>query len=179
VATVELELWKVHAEHISKVCGKGGKRQGCQSYHPVLMNWAAAFLSCTSASTYNEVAKIMMLPNISTVYRKMAEMITTKNDKAYCMHMNTICSISDHARCEHWTSHQRIGVIAQDSANINSGIKHDYVTYTLKGGDKLHSIARMQNGMKTSRMYSRTLFWTISRLLRSILFSNSAPLICR
>jgi hypothetical protein len=32
----------------------------------------------------------MMLPNISTVYQKMAEMITTKNDKAYCMHMNTI-----------------------------------------------------------------------------------------
>jgi hypothetical protein len=78
VATVELELWKVHAEHISKICSNGGKRRGCQSYHPMLMNWAVAFLSCTSASTYNKVAKIMMLPNISTVYRKMAEMITTK-----------------------------------------------------------------------------------------------------
>jgi hypothetical protein len=55
------------------------------------MNWAVvAFLSCTSASTYNKVAKIMMLPNISTVYQKTAEMITTKNDKVYCMHMNTI-----------------------------------------------------------------------------------------
>jgi hypothetical protein len=72
------------------------------------MNWAIAFLPCTSASTYNKVAKIMMLPNISTVYQKMAEMITTKSDKAYYTHMNTICSISDRARCEHWTSHQRI-----------------------------------------------------------------------
>ena len=26
LATVELELWQVHAEHISKVCGNGGKR---------------------------------------------------------------------------------------------------------------------------------------------------------
>ena len=34
VATVELELWWVHAEHISKVCGVGGKHQGCQAFHP-------------------------------------------------------------------------------------------------------------------------------------------------
>jgi hypothetical protein len=143
VATVELDLWRVHAEHISKVCGDGGKHRGCQAYHPMLMNWAIAFLACTSVSTYNEVAKIMILPNISTVYRKTAELITTKNDKAYCMHMNTICSISDRARCENWTSHQWIGALAQDSANINSGIEHDYVTNTLKGGDESHSITTL------------------------------------
>jgi hypothetical protein len=124
-ATVKLELWQVHAEHIRKVSDDGGKHQGRKVYHPMLMNWAIAFLTCTSASTYNEVAKIMMLPNISTVYRKMTELITTKNDKTYCMHMNNICSISDRVHCENWTSHQRIGAIAQDSANINSGIEHD------------------------------------------------------
>ena len=64
-----------------------------------------------------------------------------KNDKAYCMHMNTICSISDPAHCENWMSHQRIGAIAQDSANINSGNEHDYVTNTLKGGDESHNVA--------------------------------------
>ncbi len=85
----------------------------------------------------------MMLPNISTVYRKTAELITTKNDKAYCMHMNTIHSISDRAHRENWTSNQRIGAIAQDFANINSGIEHDYVTNTLKGGDESHSIATL------------------------------------
>ncbi len=62
VAPVELELWWVHAEHISKICGDSGKHQGCQSYHPILMNWVVALLSRTSASTYNKVAKIMMLP---------------------------------------------------------------------------------------------------------------------
>ena len=42
----------------------------------MLMNWAFAFLAHTSASIYNKVAKIMiMLPNISTVYWKMAELI--------------------------------------------------------------------------------------------------------
>jgi hypothetical protein len=59
------------------------------------MNWAIAFLACTSSGTNNEVAKIFMLTYISTVYQKTAEMITTKNDKAYCLQMNTIQSISD------------------------------------------------------------------------------------
>jgi hypothetical protein len=77
-ATVELELWRVHAEHIKKVSDDGGKRRGCKAYHPMLINWAIAFLACTSARTYNEVAKIMMLPNISTVYRKTAELVIQK-----------------------------------------------------------------------------------------------------
>jgi hypothetical protein len=109
----------------------------------MIMNWAIAFLAHTSSSTYNEVAKIMMLPDISTVYQKTAELITTKNYKAYCMHMNTIHSISDRARLENWTSHQRIGAIAQDSANINTGTEHDYVSNTLKGGDESHSVATL------------------------------------
>ena len=130
----------------------GGKGRGCHNatYHPKLMNWAIAFLASISSGTYNKVAKFFMLLHISTVYQKMAELIMTKNDKAYCLHMNTIQSISDPAHCENWTSHQRIGAIAQDSANINSGIEHDYVSNTLKGGDESHCIAtlsRMFNAM--------------------------------
>ncbi len=101
----ELELWQIHSKHISKVCSNGKKKHGHQNYHPMLMNWAMAFLACTSSSTYNEVSKIMMLPQIVTVYRKTAELISTKNDKAYCLHMNTIRSISDRADQEGWTSH--------------------------------------------------------------------------
>jgi hypothetical protein len=33
----------------------------------------------------------------------------------------------------------QIGAIAQDSANINSRIEHDYVMNILKGGNELHS----------------------------------------
>ena len=65
-----------------------------------------------------------MLTHISTVYQKMAEMITTKNDKAYYLHMNTIQIISDCAHRENWMSHQCIGAIAQDPANINSQNEH-------------------------------------------------------
>jgi hypothetical protein len=107
------------------------------------MNWAIAFLARTSSDTYNEVAKILMLPHISTVHQKMTELITTKNDKAYCLHMNTIQSISDPTHRENWMSHQRIRAIAQDSANINSGIEHNYVSNTLKGGDESHCIATL------------------------------------
>ena len=142
-ATEGLEIWQIHSEHISKVSSDGKRKRGRQKHHPMLMNWAMAFLSRTLRRTYNEVAKIMMLPCIGTVYRKTAEIISTKNDKAYCLHMNTIRSISDRADREGWTCHQRIGVIAQDSANINAGIEHDYVTNTLKGGDKSHSVAAL------------------------------------
>ena len=86
-----------------------------------------------------------MLPNISTIYQKTAELITTKNDKAYCLHMNTIgsISVSDNAHHKNWLSYQQIGTIAQDSANINSEINHDYVRNTLKGGDKSHSVVTL------------------------------------
>jgi hypothetical protein len=139
-------------EHINRVFENGGKGRGFQNatYHPKFMNWAIAFLARTSSGTYYEVAKIFMLPHISTVYQKMAEIITTKNDKAYCLHMNTIQSISDRAHRANWTSHQRIGAIAQDSTNINSRIEHDYVSNTLKGGEESHCIAtlsRMFNAM--------------------------------
>ncbi len=79
-----LELWRVHTEPINRVFENGGKGRGCQNatYHPKLMNWAIAFLARTSSGTYNEVAKMLMLPHISTDYQKTAEIITTKNDKA-------------------------------------------------------------------------------------------------
>jgi hypothetical protein len=94
-----LELWRVHTKHISKVYKNSGKGQGRQNstYHPLLMTWAIALLARTSSGMYNEVAKLMMLPHVRTVYRKMAEMITTKNDKAYCLHMHTIQSIDERA----------------------------------------------------------------------------------
>jgi hypothetical protein len=142
-ASAELELWRIHTGHIIKVCNNGQKSHGFQTYHPMLMDWAIAFLACTSAITYKEVAKIMMLPHISTVYRKTAKLITTKNDKAYCLHMNTIHGIGDQACQENWTSHQQTGVIAKDSANINASIEHDHVTNTLKGGSESHSIATL------------------------------------
>ncbi len=144
-APMELELWQLHTKHITKVNNNVGKSQGRKNttYHPMLINWAMAFLACTSAHTYNKVAKIMMLPHICIIYHKTAELNTTKNNKAYCLHMNTIRSISDRAHCKNWTSHQQIGAIAQNSANINSGIEHNYVTNTLKGGDESHSVTTL------------------------------------
>jgi hypothetical protein len=36
-----------------------------------------------------------------------------------------------------------VGAIAQDSANTNSGIEHNHITITLKGGDKSHNVATL------------------------------------
>ena len=109
----------------------------------MLMTWVIALLARTSSGTYNKIAKLMMLPHIRTIYRKTAELITTKKDKAYCLHMHTIQSIGERAHQEGWTSHQRIGAIAQDSTNINSGIEHDYVSNMLMGGNESHSVASL------------------------------------
>ncbi len=115
--------------------------------------------------------------------------------------MHTIQSIGERARQEGWTSHQRIGAIAQDSANINSGIKHDYVSNTLKGGDESHSVASL-SGMFCALAQKMKDTWCgkeiepaasvdnfasatvvvrqnsiIDNLLRNIWCSNTAPLI--
>jgi hypothetical protein len=63
----------------------------------LLLNWAIAFLARTSSRVYEEVAKIMMLPHISHVYRKTAKLISTLSDKAFGLHLNTIRSISERA----------------------------------------------------------------------------------
>jgi hypothetical protein len=100
---VKLDLWRLHTEHITKVYVKGKKSPGCSTYHPMLMNWAMAFLAHTSYGTYNKVGKIMCLLHVSTVYKNTAKLIITKKDKAYCLLMNTIQSISNHAHWENWT----------------------------------------------------------------------------
>ncbi len=115
--------------------GRKGQGQKGVKYHPLLMNWAIAFLAHTSARVYAEVAKIMMLPHISHVYSKRAKFVSMQNDKAFGLHINTIRSIHEHASRKKWMQHQRIGTVVQDSANINATIKHDYVSNMLKGGN--------------------------------------------
>jgi len=62
------------------------------------MDWAIAFLARASSSIYQDVAKVMMLPDISHVYRQTAKLISTEKDKAKNgLHMNTIRSIDNRA----------------------------------------------------------------------------------
>ena len=92
-APVEAEIWWIHAEHINKVYQQGGKGWGFKkiTYHPMIMNWVIAFLVQTSSSIYQDVAKVMMLPDISHFYRHTAKLISTEKDKAKNgLHMNTI-----------------------------------------------------------------------------------------
>jgi hypothetical protein len=146
-----LELWHLHSEHISQVHANGGKGRGWKrvAYHPLLLNRAIGFLAGTSGRVYGEVAKIMMLPHISHVYRKTAKLISTRRDKAFGLHVNTIRSISERARREQWTHHQRIGALAQDSANLNATIKHDYVSNMLKGGNQTYCLATLSQMYQT------------------------------
>lgn len=66
----ELEVWQLHREHLTTVWENDGNgRRKKAPVHPVLLNWAIAFLARTSTSVYKEVAKVMMLPDICNVDR--------------------------------------------------------------------------------------------------------------
>jgi hypothetical protein len=147
-----LELWRLHSQHITEVDKNGGKGKGQKmvKYHPLLMNWTIVFLARTSVRVYAEVAKIMILPYISHVYRKTAKLISLKWDKAFGLHINTIWSIHECARRKKWMWHQRIGGVVQDSANINATVEHDYVSNMIKGGNpQTHCVATLPQMFQT------------------------------
>ncbi|KAL7542027.1 hypothetical protein ACHAWF_011062 [Thalassiosira exigua] len=138
------ELWILHRESINKHFDNGGKsRKKKVPVHPVLLNWAIAFLAKTSSSVYKEVAKVMLLPDISYVYRKSKELVSRSSNKGYSLHLETIRTISQRATKEGWTGHQRRGTIAQDSANVKSTVEHDLVSNQFVGGDESHKIGTL------------------------------------
>ena len=151
-----LELWQVHADHVANARRNGGKGRGFKKlyYSSTILYWAMAFLARTLNTIYKEVAKVMMLPDISHIHRLTGKIVSTHGGKAFCLHIKTIQSLREHATREKWTPHQMIGVIAQDSANIKAGIEHDYATNTLKGGDESHHLETCSHlfGLMAQRM---------------------------
>ena len=143
-AVEELELWRIHKEHLDRVSEKGGTTKGRSvRVHPTLLNWCIAFLARTSASVYEEVRRVMKLPSISYVYRKTAEMISTMTDKAYAINIDTIHEMGERANREGWSAAQRTGMLAQDSANISPGVEFDYMRRRIVGGDETHRIGSL------------------------------------
>ena len=145
--TEHLELWQIHREHLNATYEKGGKKKGrAVPVHPVLMSWAIGFLASTSATVYQKVAQVMMLPNIRYVQQKSAELVSRSSDKAVSLHRKTMQRMK-----EQYGS--GIGVLSLDSANANPGFKHDVVSNTLKGGcesHKLSQLAQMFHGIAES-----------------------------
>ena len=57
------------------------------------------------------------------------------------LHITTIKYISKQAKKEGWRKYQQRGCIANNSANVNAGIKHDHVANNFIGMDETHRIA--------------------------------------
>ena len=145
-ASEELDLWEIHRDHINQVWKNGGKsRYKKAPVHPTLLNWAIAFHAKTSVSIYKEVQKIMQLPDISYIYRKTNEMVSTTADRGYSINITTIKTISERAKKDNWSEHARNGVLAQDSCSLNAGIEHDHVSNRLIGGDETHKLGNLTN----------------------------------
>ncbi|KAL7529972.1 hypothetical protein ACHAWF_003182 [Thalassiosira exigua] len=138
------ELLLLHRKSINKNFENGGKtRQKRVPVHPVLLNWAIVFLAKTSASIYKEVAKVMLLPDISYVYHKSRKLVSRSSDGGYTLHLETIHSVSRCGKKDKWTDHQRQGTIREDSANIKATLEHDNVTNNCVSGDESHNIGTL------------------------------------
>ena len=104
-------MWRIHKEHLDRVSEKGGTTKGRSvRVHPTLLNWCIAFLAQTFV--YKEVCRVLKLPSISYVYRKTAEMISTMDDKAYAINIDTIREMGECAVREGWSAAQRTGMYA-------------------------------------------------------------------
>ncbi|KAL7533595.1 hypothetical protein ACHAXR_005333 [Thalassiosira sp. AJA248-18] len=132
-AEEELDLWRYQRDRLNEeyenvTREKDGKSKKKVRVHPMILQWAiVAFLARTSASVYGETA----------------EMVSAMADKAYAINIDTIRCIGERAKRDKWTKHQQTGVLAQDSANVNAGIQHDYVSNTLVGLDESHRLGNL------------------------------------
>ena len=108
--------------------------------HPTILWWSIGFLAKNSSSCYKEVQKVMRLPDISYVYKKMKELVSRSDDTGFGIHFTTLQTMKERADRENWTTHQRTGVIAEDSANINTSVEHDIVSNKFIGGDESHRL---------------------------------------
>ncbi|KAL7527593.1 hypothetical protein ACHAXR_005041, partial [Thalassiosira sp. AJA248-18] len=97
----------------------------------------------TSTAVYKEVAKVMLLPDISYVYRKTNELISKSHGKAYSIHMGALQGLKERADKEGWSCHQRIGCLGQDSANVKKDIEHDHVSNKFVGCDESHKLGTL------------------------------------
>jgi len=90
-----LELWQVHADHVANARRNGGKGRGFKKlyYSSTILYWAMAFLARTLNTIYKEVAKVMMLPDISHIHRLTGKIVSTHSGKAFCLLIKTIQSL--------------------------------------------------------------------------------------
>lgn len=129
----EKELWLIHTKHMLNVfLADGNMRQVNQVVELVL--WAMAMHARTSNRVYKEIAKVMKLAHISTVYKKGNELVSTGSTRAFSLCTVTLSMLSQQADRRKLNDNQRLVFFAIDSANINAGLQWDYVRNQMVGG---------------------------------------------
>ena len=108
----------------------------------MLMSWAIAFLACTSISVYNDVQRVMKLPDLRHVQRETEKMVRNAA-KAFALCTVSMKVISKMANKDDWSNSTRNGVISFDSCSLNAGVVHGHVTNTIVGGDESRRISSL------------------------------------
>ena len=110
----KLEMWKVMLHRLIEVYQNGGKTKGLKVL-PEMMSWSMELLARTSVNNFQEARKVMRLPHISYVYKKSNEVISSANQQAFLLCIQTINTVRLRAKNEKWTENARIVVAALDS----------------------------------------------------------------
>ena len=140
----QMIMWKSQLLHLLRVFKNGGQTRGIPVI-PDMLTWSIEFLARTSVKTYEEARKLMKLPHISYVYKCSAKIISTANERAFSLCLQTISSISLRADREEWDDNARIGFLALDSAGTSSGVQWDYRLHKMTGQCNAHKFEPLTN----------------------------------
>ena len=145
----KFEMWKVMFHRLLQVYRNGGKTKGL-NVAPEMMSWSMELLARTSVNNYQEVRKVMRLPALSYVYEKSGELISSANQRAFSLCIQTCQTVMKRAENEDWAANTRLVTTALDSAGVSSGVQWDYKLKKMVGqceGHKLQPLTSKFNLM--------------------------------
>lgn len=146
------EMWLMFTKHMLNVFLVDGNMRKVDHLQEI-ERWAIVMHARTSYRVYNEIAKVMRLPHISTVYKKGNEVVSTGSTRAFSLCTVTLSTLSKMADRKQLNDNQRLVVFAIDSANVNSGLQWDYVRNEMVGtcdGIAYQQLRQMFNAMAST-----------------------------
>ena len=145
----KFEMWKVMFHRLLQVYRNGGKTKGL-NVAPEMMSWSMELLARTSVNNYQEARRVMRLPALSYVYEKSGELISSANQRAFSLCIQTCQTVMKRAENENWAANARLVATALDSAGVSSGVQWDYKLKKMVGqceGHKLQPLTSKFNLM--------------------------------
>ena len=108
---------------------QGHKKKGKPTYDPLLMQISVLWLGQTSSNFYRQIARILHLPDLSTVLRYQKRVVGSQGNEitSYGIKLRAIKTVASaiHEQDEVRGSNKCYGAISADSMKVTEGISYD------------------------------------------------------